>query len=85
MVSIEKSRILWRCRRGTKEMDLLLQQFVAERYDTLTPAEQTAFRCLLDQTDPDIMDWVMGKTEPPTADIKHLIEIIQTISLRHPA
>ena len=85
MVSREKSLILWRCRRGTKEMDLLLQQFVAEHYDNLIPAEQTAFRCLLDQPDPDIMDWVMGKAEPPTADIKRLIDIMRTFSLRHPA
>ena len=85
MVSREKSRILWRCRRGTKEMDLLLQQFVAEHYDNLTLAEQTAFRRLLDQPDPDIMDWVMEKAEPPTADIKRLIAIIRTIRLRHPS
>ena len=85
MVSTEKSVILWRCRRGTKEMDLLLQQFVAEHYDHLTPAEQTAFKRLLDQADPDIMDWVMGKAEPPTAEIKGLIAIIRTIGLHHPA
>ena len=85
MVSREKSLILWRCRRGTKEMDLLLQHFVAEHYDHLTPAEQTAFRCLLDQADPDIMDWVTGKAEPPTAVIKHLIDIMRTISLHLPA
>ena len=85
MVTREKSRILWRCRRGTKEMDLLLQLFVAEHYDNLTPIEQSAFRCLLDQADPDIMDWIMGKAEPPTADIKRLIAIIRTIRLRHPA
>ena len=66
-------------------MDLLLQQFVAEHYDNLTPAEQTAFRRLLDQPDPDIMDWVMGKTEPPTAEINRLIARIRTIRLRHPA
>ena len=85
MVSREKSRILWRCRRGTKEMDLLLQQFVVEHYDSLAPKAQTAFRRLLDQPDPDIMDWVMGKVEPPTADVKQLIDIIRAISLRHPA
>jgi antitoxin CptB len=66
-------------------MDLLLQQFIEEHYDNLTAEEQTAFRLLLDQPDPDIMDWVMGKTEPPTAEIKHLIDILRTISLRHPA
>jgi antitoxin CptB len=73
----EKSRILWRCRRGTKEMDLLLQGFVAGHYDALTPAEQTAFMRLLDHPDPDIMDWIMGRAEPPSADIKRLIAIMR--------
>jgi antitoxin CptB len=82
MVSREKSLLLWRCRRGTREMDLLLQQFVAEHYDMLAPGAQTAFRHLLDQSDPDIMDWIMGKVEPPDADTKHLIDIMRTISIR---
>jgi len=87
MVSREKSRILWRCRRGTKEMDLLLQRFIADHYDALTSRAQTAFMRLLDQPDPDIMDWIMGKAEPPTTDteIRQLIDILRAISLRHSA
>lgn len=78
MGSGKKSSILWRCRRGTREMDLLLQQFVAETYDHLTVEEQAAFGHLLDQADPDIMDWILGRTEPPSAEIKRLIDILRS-------
>jgi len=84
MVSREKSLLLWRCRRGTREMDLLLQQFVTRHYDLLMPEAQTAFSRLLDQPDPDIMDWLMGKVEPPDAEIKQLIDIMRTMSIRNP-
>ena len=84
MASGEKSSVLWRCRRGTREMDLLLQQFVAAHYDHLTAEELAAFKHLLDQADPDIMDWVMERTEPPSAPIKHLIDMIRSTRLQHP-
>ncbi len=62
---IIQSNLLWRCRRGIREMDLLLQGFVEKYYDTLPAQEQTAFAQLLDQADLDIMDWIMGRTDPP--------------------
>ena len=80
----EKSSILWRCRRGTREMDLLLQHFVEEHYDNLTAEEKITFKHLLEQSDPDIMDWIMERTEPPSVAIKHLVEIIRTFRLQQP-
>jgi len=59
-------------------MDLLLQQFVTDHFDHLTAAEQTAFRFLLDQADPDIMDWILGRTEPPSTEFKRLVDILRT-------
>ena len=78
MDSGKKSSILWRCRRGTREMDLLLQQFVADNYDNLTSEEQAAFRHLLDQPDPDIMDWILGRSEPPSPEIRRVIDTLRT-------
>ena len=79
MDSGEKSSVLWHCRRGTQEMDLLLLQFVEEHYYNLTAEEQAAFRHLLEQADPDIMDWILGKTEPPSAAIKQIVDILRTV------
>ena len=31
----EKSRIRWLCRRGMKELDVLLERFVSQEYDDL--------------------------------------------------
>ena len=66
----------WRCRRGIREMDLLLQTFIDKYFDTLSAEEITAFENLLEQPDLDIMDWIMGRSDPPSAAIKTIIEQI---------
>ena len=35
-MSEKKSRLLWRCRRGIKEMDIIFQDFINHSYDQLT-------------------------------------------------
>jgi len=75
------SSLLWRCRRGIREMDLLLQYFIEKRFDLLTNEEKDAFEQLLEQPDLDIMAWIMGRAEPPNEQIRHLIEIIREINL----
>ncbi|MBM2830238.1 MAG: succinate dehydrogenase assembly factor 2 family protein [Gammaproteobacteria bacterium] len=75
------SSLLWRCRRGIREMDLLLQYFIEKRFDLLTNEEKDAFEQLLEQQDLDIMAWIMGRAEPPNEQIRHLIEIIREINL----
>jgi len=73
MTAAGKLSILWRCRRGTKEMDLLLQRFVHDRFDELNTGEQESFARLLEQPDPDLMDWIVGRSEPPTPEFRQLI------------
>lgn len=72
----EKSRILWRCRRGIKEMDIVLQDFIKDSYDELNNENKSAFSKLLEEQDLDILNWILGKDKPEDAT---LIEIIKKI------
>tara|TARA_B100001079_G_scaffold253576_1_gene247655 strand:- start:570 stop:818 length:249 start_codon:yes stop_codon:yes gene_type:complete len=72
----EKSRILWRCRRGIKEMDIVLQDFIKDSYDELNNENKSAFSKLLEEQDLDILNWILGKDKPEDAA---LIEIIKKI------
>ena len=67
------SRLRWRCRRGIREMDLLLEAFLSSVYPELPPAGQRAFERLLDETDLDLMDWIAGRAEPPDPDFRLLV------------
>lgn len=59
------NQLRWRCRRGMREMDILLGDFLESEYSSLTPAIQNSFRALLDEFDQDILDWIMQRREAP--------------------
>ena len=61
----DMDRIRWQCRRGLLEMDLILQRFLAEDFDSLTPDEVALFKELLGEVDTVLLAWVMGQEEAP--------------------
>lgn len=72
-----KSKLRWRCRRGTRELDLLLTQFLAQRFDDARTPCQKAFSELLEQQDPVIADWIWGRAPVPAGDLGEVIEMIR--------
>lgn len=67
-----RSRIHWQCRRGMRELDLLLQAFLDAGYDALTGPERDAFHGLLRCPDPLLLEYLMGRltpSDPLTADV----------------
>ena len=61
----ELGRLRWRCRRGMKELDLLLTRYVDEQFCEAPPAHQEAFRRLLDAQDTAIYAYCLGQEAPP--------------------
>ncbi len=53
--------------RGTREADLLLGGFADAHLDRLSDKELSAFEALLEESDPDIYDWVTGKIAVPAS------------------
>ncbi len=66
----ERRRLRWRCRRGAKELDLLLTRYLESDYPAASGSEQSAFADLLECQDPDLLDWLMGRTAnyPPQCE-----------------
>lgn len=62
--SIDRGRIRWRCRRGMRELDMLLEGYFDRDFDR-EPQRQQAFLALLDCEDPDIWAWLIGHAQPP--------------------
>ena len=58
-------KLLWRCRRGMRELDVLVEGFYLSRYPALEEPEQQAFRTLLQQADPELLDWLLGRAPAP--------------------
>jgi antitoxin CptB len=70
-------RIRWRCRRGIRELDIILMQFLDSEYDGLTAEQQDAMEVLLSQPDPQLIDWLIRKEAPSDDSIYKLVERIR--------
>ena len=79
-VNDSTARLRWRCRRGTREMDLLLLRFLEQDYSRLDAREQSLFGSLLDESDPDLYAWITGQPEPAKPDYLPIIAKINNCS-----
>jgi antitoxin CptB len=64
-------RLKFRCwHRGTKESDLLLGRFADHYLALLDDSQLGRLEALLDESDPDLVDWITGRTPVP-ANLDH--------------
>ena len=73
-------RLRWRCRRGTREMDLVLERFLAATGDGLDDDTRQGLERLLDQSDQDILNWIARRAAPPDAALATLVDRIRAAS-----
>lgn len=73
-------QLAWRCRRGVRELDVLLGRFVESEYQQLSLAEQKDFERLLDVQDPIIMDWLFARSKPADSGLNSLIHRLRGLS-----
>ena len=66
-------QLRWRCRRGTRELDMLLLGFLERDYPQLNTEQQALFGMLLDEADPDLYAWITGKEQPINPDYLTII------------
>lgn len=62
----ELSRLRWLCRRGMKELDLVMTRYLDNHYETASLDEQALFKILLDMPDPDLYALLLGRSKAPT-------------------
>ncbi len=61
------SRLRWRCRRGMRELDVLLGDWLSGAWPGASAGLKDDFEALLDEEDDRIWDWLMGRALPPDA------------------
>ena len=70
------NKLAWRCRRGTKELDVLMQKFLNNFYISAPVELQLAFERMLDMQDPELYDLLIGRKSSSDQDINKVIEHI---------
>ena len=69
-------RLRWRARRGTRELDRVLGRWLDLRYATASPQRRADFDALLDESDPDLWDWLTGNAAAPARYAAIIDEIL---------
>ncbi len=66
-------RLRWACRRGIRELDVLLTRYADEQFPSAPAAQQAAFRALLERQNSVIYAYCLGQSVPPDEPMRVLI------------
>lgn len=77
-----RGRIHWQCRRGMRELDLLLSGFLEHGYDALSGEERAAFAALLDCPDALLFEYLMGRAYPSDRAVADVVRRVRDAAAR---
>ena len=66
----------WRCRRGMRELDQLLQRYLEHGWPQADDRERSVFLRLLEVEDDKLWQWCMGQDRPEDAELHELVQRI---------
>lgn len=78
------SYLLWSCRRGMLELDVLLGNFLKEAFSTLPLTEKNIFIEFLNENDQNLFNWLVKKEKPNNPHFSLIIKkILEHAETRH--
>lgn len=81
---MQRPRLEWLCRRGMRELDLLLMGYLERDFDAADTDEQAAFIRLLDETDDTLWRYFQGNLTPDDTALAALVRKIRGAPPSHP-
>ncbi len=69
-------RLRWRCRRGMKELDLLLTRWLDQRWTAAGAGARADFARLLDCQDPELAAWLLRGQRPGDSGLAGIVDDI---------
>jgi antitoxin CptB len=77
----ELKKLRWRCRRGMKELDQLLERWLDRGYPEASERERGVFLQLLDSEDDRLWRWFLDYEAPPDDELAALVQRIRELRL----
>jgi antitoxin CptB len=74
------SRLRWRCRRGMRELDVMLTRYLDGAWDAASPAERAAFAQLVEMQDPQLFGYLVGRTAPVEESQRAVIDAMRQLA-----
>ena len=72
------NRIVWRCRRGMLENDLVLSRFLAARGGSMTEDEIAMLDRLLDLPDNELWELIAGRQQPADTSVAPMVTVLRS-------
>ena len=72
-----RAELVFHCRRGMLELDLILTRFVNTGLNALTDRERAVFAALLEYSDPELYAYLMNQAHCPDVEIARLVDFIR--------
>jgi len=69
-------KLHWRCRRGTKELDILTRKFLDCHYSSAGPELKRAFESMLDMQDSELYALLIGTRKSHDQHVNRVIKCI---------
>ena len=76
----ELRKLRWRCRRGMRELDQLLERWLEREWRQSPTAQREVFLQLLDTEDDKLWRWFLGHEIADDVEIAALVERIRSLS-----
>ena len=76
MTDAARGQVRWRCRRGMKELDLLLVRWLDAGWPAANGGQRATFLRLLDEPDPQLADWLLHGCRPNDPPLAALLDDI---------
>ena len=75
----ELKKLRWRCRRGMRELDQLLERWLDRAWRQSPTGERAVFLRLLDTEDDRLWRWFLGHEAPADVEIAALVDRIRSL------
>lgn len=72
-------RLRWRCRRGMRELDRLLERWLDRQWTSSSESDRGLFLRLLDCEDDRLWRWFLGHEQAPDAALDSLVQRIRAL------
>jgi len=72
----ERGRLRWRCRRGMRELDALLERWLDRHFADAGVEQRAAFDRLLECEDDRLWAWATGRARPEDPALAALMDQI---------
>ena len=75
---INRNRLAWQCRRGMREIDVILGGFLDTGFNRLDERGRSHFSRLLEYPDSVLLEILMGRMTATDRDVAHIVDAIRS-------